>query len=48
MIVGYEDAENGFLVKVATYGTVRWLSLSELWNTGFEQKGGMILYDTAF
>ncbi|MGB4659751.1 MAG: hypothetical protein WBI07_11250 [Mobilitalea sp.] len=48
MIVGYEDTENEFLVKVATYGTFRWLSLSELWNTGFQQKGGMILYDIAF
>jgi len=44
MIVGYEESEIEFLVKIATYGTFRWLSLSELWNTGFRQKGGMILY----
>lgn len=45
LIVGYEKNDDGFFVKIATYGQYRWLSFSELWNTGYEQKGGMVIID---
>jgi hypothetical protein len=44
LIVGYEVFENDLYIKVATYGGFHWLSFNELWNTGFSQKGGMILF----
>lgn len=43
MLVGYEEFENEFYVKIATYGGFRWLSFYELWETGFKRKGGLIL-----
>ena len=30
-------------VKTATFGEYEWVSFYDLWNTGFEKKGGMIL-----
>ncbi len=45
LIVGYEEFEEDFYVKVATYGNYHWLSLKELWNTGYKQKGGMVLIE---
>lgn len=43
MLVGYEELEDDFYVKIATYGGTSWLSFHELWNTGYERKGGMVL-----
>lgn len=43
LIVGYEAYEEELMVKVATYGAYHWLSLRELWDTGYQEKGGMIL-----
>lgn len=43
LLVGYEEHEEELMVKVATYGAYHWLSFSELWNTGYREKGGMIL-----
>lgn len=43
MLVGYEELEDEFYVKIATYGGYRWLNFKELWDTGFRKKGGMIL-----
>ena len=45
LIVGYEEKEDGFFVKVATYGNYRWLSLAELWASGYRKKGGMIIIE---
>jgi hypothetical protein len=42
MLVGYEEVEDEFYVKIATYGGYRWISLRELWETGFPKKGGMV------
>lgn len=36
------DEEN-FQVKVTTYGSFRWINFAELWDTGFERKGGIVL-----
>lgn len=43
LLVGYEEYEEEMMVKVATYGAYHWLSLRELWDTGYKEKGGMIL-----
>lgn len=34
------------LVKTATYGEGLWLDFDNLWNTGFEEKGGMVIVRT--
>lgn len=35
----------GLEVKLLTYGKWRWVDFDRLWNTGYEQKGGLILLD---
>ena len=45
MVIGYEESEEDFLVQTATYGEKKAFSFGELWNTGCEEKGGMILYE---
>lgn len=42
---GYEERDGSFFVKAVTYGAWHWLDLAVLWDTGYEQKGGLILYD---
>lgn len=44
IINGYESFADSFMVKTVTYGTWRWFDLATLWNTGYEQKGGLILF----
>lgn len=44
LINGYDDSENGFLVKAVSYSSYRWFSLKALWNTGYQRRGGFILY----
>lgn len=44
LLNGYEKFEDTLMVKVVTYGTWRWLSLEELWATGYRRKGGLILF----
>lgn len=41
---GYREDEDGFEVSLVTYGAEFTFSLYRLWNTGFEKKGGLILY----
>jgi hypothetical protein len=43
LVIGYEEFEDEFQIKIATYGNYSWLSLNELWNTGYSEKGGMVL-----
>ena len=45
LIVGYEEKENDLFVKIATYGNYTWISFNDLWDTGYEEKGGMIIID---
>ncbi len=47
LLNGYESIENTgeLLVKAVTYGKYRWLDFRKLWATGFENKGGMVLYE---
>ncbi len=39
---GYEETEEDFKITVATYGESTTFSLKDLWNTGYEEKGGLI------
>ena len=45
LLTGYEETETGsLLVKAVTYGRARWLNFAQLWNTGYSEKGGLVLY----
>ncbi|MBR1672672.1 MAG: hypothetical protein IJ702_07075 [Fretibacterium sp.] len=41
-LAGYEEAPDGLLVQVVTYGEGQWFSLRRLWETGRERRGGLI------
>jgi len=43
LIIGYEEFENNFFAKIVTYGDYQWIPFSDLWNTGYKEKGGMII-----
>ncbi len=47
LIVGYSEDnanENGdFQIKVATYGKAHWLDFNAFWDTGEEERGGLVL-----
>ena len=43
LINGYDDT-NGFMVKAVTYSGYEWLSLKDLWNTGYSRRGGFVLF----
>jgi hypothetical protein len=45
LLVGYEQRGEELFVKAATYGNYHWLPLRELWNTGYQEKGGMIILE---
>ena len=44
ILAGYEEKEDDLLVKAVSYGEYKWFSLKEMWDTGYDRKGGMILY----
>ncbi len=46
LLTGYETLEEKCMVKAVTYGGWQWLDLKELWDTGYERRGGLILYET--
>lgn len=48
LLVGYEEAGDDLLVKTATYGESDTFSLRELWDTGCEEKGGMVWLGTGY
>ena len=33
------------MVKVTTYGSFLWVGFDELWDTGHQRKGGLVLYE---
>ncbi len=41
---GNENPEQTCMVKAVTYGGWQWLDFRELWNTGYERRGGLVLY----
>jgi len=44
LFVGYRERGNELIITIATYGQATEFSLRELWNTGNEEKGGLIYY----
>ena len=44
LINGYEETNNTLFVKAVTYSGFQWLDFRKLWDTGFANKGGLILY----
>ncbi len=45
LLNGYDRSGRVFRVKAVSYGTWKWFTLSDLWNTGCEKKGGLILFE---
>ena len=45
VLSGCEFRGEKFFVKAVSYGVGRWFDLEKLWDTGFEQKGGLILFE---
>ena len=33
------------MVKIVTYSGYRWFDFRRLWDTGYDHKGGLILFD---
>ena len=48
LLIGYSDEESEETprrhVKAVTYGEWAWVDFDQLWDTGYEQKGGLVLY----
>lgn len=42
---GYEETGEDFRITVATYGEAATFSLKDLWETGYTDRGGLILYE---
>lgn len=42
ILSGYDDASG--MVRTVTYSEELWVNFSRLWNTGFEERGGLILF----
>lgn len=41
-LAGYREFNGAFYVKAVTYGNFRWLDFREVWDTGYQRKGGLI------
>ena len=44
LITGYEFTEKNVYAKLVSYGIARWFNFDLLWDTGFDQKGGLIIF----
>ncbi len=45
MLTGFRtDEKESFFVKAVSYGKALWMDFENLWDTGYENKGGMILF----
>ena len=44
LINGYAETDDTLMVKAVTYSSYQWLDLRRLWDTGYNNKGGRILY----
>lgn len=45
LVIGYEQREDDFYIKVATYGKEHWLPFYRLWDTGYDEKGGLVIFE---
>lgn len=44
-LAGYKEVDDIFMVKVISYGEYVWFDLKELWDSGYSEKGGIVLYN---
>ncbi len=44
ILAGYQEDGDRFLVRAITYGSERWLDFRSLWDTGYDDRSGMILF----
>lgn len=44
LLNGYDSTGDRLMVKAVTYGEYEWLDMDELWDTGYQRRGGLILY----
>ncbi len=44
IVNGYEEAEKR-RIKTATYARARWLDFDRFWDTGYEEKGGLVFWE---
>lgn len=44
LLTGYEEKKEDFKVKAVTYGKSEWLDFDELWDSGHDKKGGIVMY----
>ncbi len=44
LLNGYSEQGERFLVKAVTFGAWQWIDFGVLWDTGFDRKGGLVLY----
>lgn len=44
LITGYEIDGDNWKVKLTSYGVGRWFNFDMLWDTGFSNKGGLIVF----
>lgn len=44
LINGYDETDETMMVKTVTYSGFQWLDLRKLWDTGYNNKGGLVLY----
>ena len=42
---GYEIRDEKFFVKAVSYSVGRWFDFAKLWDTGYQRKGGLILFE---
>ena len=44
LLTGYEILNDDWKVKVVTYGEARWFNFDFMWDTGFSERGGLIIF----
>ncbi len=44
LINGYDDKDGTMMVKTVTYSGFQWFDLRIMWDTGYNNKGGLVLY----
>ena len=45
LITGHQFIGEHSIIKTVTYGEERWLDFPSLWDTGFSEKGGLVLFE---
>ena len=44
LINGYDEQDGTMMVKTVTYSSFQWFDLRKMWDTGYNNKGGFVLY----